>query len=339
MTPETSITDWIAAGAAVAACVATTVLAIIAWKQAAISDRQTAIIGKQTDIFERQAFYQGQQTTISKSQTEISKRQTDISGQQLAIIKGQETDRKNAAMSADLGITSIAEGENVLNMILENKGSGWAREIQVYLNGHTLSEYPPEICRLVPESVAQNEIGPRNKLNYFLEFPGATHPTNLRVDIKWVSDNGIRGTNLGFINPRQQLEVYKKEHLNVLGTPKIAAEVPKEMQVAEIKKQLLGYLDRYNAEWTAERKSDPYKIDNAKRILLTFGHELLEFRSKLSGLEASDTIISKLDELLVMTKTIQKQQIYADGGVSARKFWELGTDIFTQAKYAIESIQ
>jgi len=338
MTPEISTTDWIAAGAAVAACVATIVLAIIAWKQAAISDRQTAIIGKQTDIFERQAFYQGQQTTISKSQTEISKRQTDISDQQLAIIRDQEADRKNAAMSADLGITSTATGEKVLNMILENKGPGWAREIQVYINGYTLGEYPPEICRLAPGSVAQNEIGPRNKLDYFLEFPGESPPTNLRVDIKWVSDNGIRSTNLGFLNPRQQLEVYKKEHLNVPGTSEINAEIPKEIHVAAIKKQLLSYIDTYNAEWAAERTSKPLGILNGKHILLRFGDGLLPLRSQLYELGAGVTI-SKLDELLAMTRTIQKHIVYADGGVSYRKFWECGDVIFKQAKCAIESIQ
>jgi hypothetical protein len=57
-------------------------------------------------------------------------RQTNISDQQLAIIKEQETDRKNAAMRADLVIASRAEGENVLDLIIENKGSGWAREIK-----------------------------------------------------------------------------------------------------------------------------------------------------------------------------------------------------------------
>jgi hypothetical protein len=71
----------------------------------------------------------------------------------------------------------------------------------------------------VPGSVAQNEIGPRNKLAYFLEFPGVEPPTSLRVDIKWVSDNGIRSTNLGYINLRQQLEFYKKENLKTTSMP------------------------------------------------------------------------------------------------------------------------
>jgi len=140
------------------------------------------------------------------------KKQTDIYDQQLAIIRDQETDRRNAARRADLVIASKAEGDRVIDLILENKGPGWAREIQVYINGHLISQYPPEICRLLPGSAPQNEIGPGNKLDFLLEFPGENPPENLRIDSSWVSDNGMRNTNLGFIIPRQQLEAYRQEH-------------------------------------------------------------------------------------------------------------------------------
>ncbi|MDM7913234.1 MAG: hypothetical protein QUS09_09070, partial [Methanotrichaceae archaeon] len=205
-------TNWISAIAAALACLATFILAIIAWKQASISDRQRQILGEQAEIFRRQAGYQGQQTTISQRQAAIMERQTNISDQQLAIIKEQETDRKNAAMRADLVIASRAEGENVLDLIIENKGSGWAREIKIFIDGYPIGEYPPEVCRLLPESAAQTEIGPGNKLNYLLEFPGVPAPTNLRIDLSWISDNGIRSTNLGFVIPRQELDAYKQGH-------------------------------------------------------------------------------------------------------------------------------
>ena len=210
MATEIGYTDWISAIAAAFACIATFILAIIAWRQSTISSRQTTIIQRQTDIFERQAGYQGQQTTISKQQAGIMEKQTDIYDQQLAIIKDQEADRKNAAMRADLIIASRAEGDKVLDMIIENKGPGWAREIQVYIDGYPLQEYPSEICRLLPGSTAQNEIGPGNKLDFLLEFPGDNPPTNLRIDFSWISDNGMRNSNLGFIIPRQKLEAYKQ---------------------------------------------------------------------------------------------------------------------------------
>ena len=158
------------------------------------------------------------------------------------------------------------------------------------------------------------------------------------MDIKWVSDNGIRSTNLGFINPRLQLEVYKKEHLNVPGTSEIAAEIPKEIQVAAIKKQLVGHLGTYYAEWIAERNSDPLSIDEGKRILRRFGELLLEFRPRLQAL-ADGSSVSKFDGLLEMTKTIQKHEVYADGGISYREFWKEGDKILEQAKHAIEYIQ
>ncbi len=216
--------DLISAIAAVFACIASFILAFIAWRQSSISSRQTTIIQKQADIFERQAGYQGQQTTISKQQAEIMKRQTNIYDQQLAIIRDQEVDRKNAAMKADLVITSSAKGDKVIDLILDNKGPGWARDIQVYIDGYLLREYPSEICRLLPGSTAQNEIGPGNKLDYLLEFPGDSPPTNLRVDFSWVSDNGMRNTNLGFIIPRQQLEAYEQERHKPTG---VASNGPK----------------------------------------------------------------------------------------------------------------
>jgi hypothetical protein len=205
MLTEITATDWISAIATAFACLATFILAVIAWRQYNISDQQRKILSDHAEIFSRQAFYQGQQTTISQNQAEISK-------QQLTIIKDQEADRKNAAMRADLVVTSRAEGDNVLDLILENKGSGWAREIMIYIEGYSLEECPPEKCRLQPGTTAQTEIGPGNKLDYLLEFPGTTPPTNLRVDVKWVSDNGMRSTTLAFIIPRQRLEAYRREH-------------------------------------------------------------------------------------------------------------------------------
>lgn len=205
-------TDLISVIVAALACLATFILAIIAWKQASISDQQRRILDEQAEIFRRQAGYQGQQTTISKRQAEIMERQTEISDQQLTIIKEQETDRKNAALRADLVVASRVKGENVLDLIIENKGSGWAREIKIFINGYSIGEYPLEICRLLPGSAAQTEIGPGNQLDYLLEFPGVTAPTNLRIDLSWISDNGIHSSNLGFIVPRQELEAYKQEH-------------------------------------------------------------------------------------------------------------------------------
>jgi len=91
---EITITDWIAATAATAACIATFILAFIALKQSSISNRQTGILQDQADIFARQAGYQGQQTTISKRQVEIAEKQIEIARQQLDSINYQEKKRQ-----------------------------------------------------------------------------------------------------------------------------------------------------------------------------------------------------------------------------------------------------
>ena len=239
MAPEITTADWIIASASAAACIATVFLALFAWRQGSIMKKQTEIMGDQTtvqesqrnilhrqmqiqgeqrtimetqaEISKQQLIIQKQQTTLKEKQTNISQNQTEIAEQQLTIIKNQETDRKNAIKRADLVISSRAEDEKVLDLIVENRGSGWANEITVWINGNRLEEYPPEICRLLPGSATQHEIGPGNKLDYLLEFPGVP-PTNFRIDISWISENGIHSTNLGYIIPRQQLEAYRQEH-------------------------------------------------------------------------------------------------------------------------------
>jgi hypothetical protein len=97
-------------------------------------------------------------------------------------------------------------------------------------------------------------------------------------------------------------------------------------------------MDTFKADWTAEKMSHPNIIDDGKRILRNFGNGLLKFRSQLLGL-AEDSIISELDRLLAMTRTIQSHEVYMDGGVSYRQFWYDGDNIFEQAKSAIGLLQ
>jgi hypothetical protein len=211
MPPEIAVTDWILAGASVAACVATVFLAIFAWRQRSLMGKQTEIARDQVKVQESQRNILHRQMQIQGEQSAIMKRQTEISQQQLAIIKDQEADRKNAAKRADLVISSRVENEKVIDLIIKNNGPGWANEIRLYINGYPFEDCPPEICRPLPKSVVQHEIGPGNVLDNFLKFPEAP-PTNLRIDISWISENGMRNTNLAFINPHQQLEAYKQEH-------------------------------------------------------------------------------------------------------------------------------
>lgn len=111
-----------------------------------------------------------------------------------------------------------------------------------------------------------------------------------------------------------------------------------DLMLTELIDDLLGYWDKYNAEWMAERNSEPLSIDEGKLILRSFGEGLLKLRPRLQGL-VDGSSISKFDELLGMTKTIQKHQVYVDGGVSYRKFWDEGDKIIlVRAKYVINHI-
>jgi hypothetical protein len=118
---------------------------------------------------------------------------------------------------------------------------------------------------------------------------------------------------------------------------RVAKEVEIKDKVTSIKEELLLKQRTFRAEWEAERDSEPLNINVGKNILMRFGAELHEFRPSLDGI-VDDQSLSRMDKIFRMTKSIQKYLVHADGGLSFKKFWQEGNNIFEQAKFAIDGI-
>ncbi|HEV2148528.1 MAG TPA: hypothetical protein VGR37_14085 [Longimicrobiaceae bacterium] len=115
--------------------------------------------------------------------------------------------------------------------------------------------------------------------------------------------------------------------------PSRALEAPPEPDPLEEQRAAVGafqaqfetFLRRLNAEWVAERDSEPINTNEGKYILSRAADEVVHFRSMIthdrSGLSGT------LDEALKRLRSIQRHQVYLDGGQSFREFWEEGDRI------------
>ena len=76
---------------------------------------------------------------------------------------------------------------------------------------------------------------------------------------------------------------------------------------------------RLNAEWEAERDSDPMNTDDGKYILSRAADEIVHFKSMIVNEDLG--LADSLGEILKRLRSIQRHQTYMDGGVSFREFW------------------
>ncbi|MBA7670651.1 hypothetical protein ES703_78797 [subsurface metagenome] len=98
----------------------------------------------------------------------------------------------------------------------------------------------------------------------------------------------------------------------------------------EFKSDFEVFLRRIEAEWKAERDSEPYGIDEAKIILETACSEALSFRAQI--VEDEGIISGILDEAAKRLKSIQRHRLTMDGGRSMLDFFEKGTQIIELLK-------
>ena len=89
-----------------------------------------------------------------------------------------------------------------------------------------------------------------------------------------------------------------------------------------IKPKLLGReFDAIKARWLAERELGQPNLDDARWIL----SEVLDFLQRLRVEPKADPFQSEIDRLTLAVKSVQNMQIYLDGGVTYKQFWEDGT--------------
>lgn len=101
-----------------------------------------------------------------------------------------------------------------------------------------------------------------------------------------------------------------------------------EVKRSDLKRFLSEYqsfLRRIDAEWIAERDSDPYDTNDAKYILSRATDEIVRFKSMIQ--DDSLGVSEKFAECLRRLKALQRHQLFLDGGTSFREFWEEGNGI------------
>lgn len=119
----------------------------------------------------------------------------------------------------------------------------------------------------------------------------------------------------------------KSEDLQSIET-RAPVESEKDKQRAALKSfssEFKLFLRRANAEWSSERDSNPTSTDDAKFILGRIASELVEHRSRITG--DSGQITGILAEATTRLKTLQRHQVFLDGGRSFNAFWQEGDEV------------
>ena len=107
--------------------------------------------------------------------------------------------------------------------------------------------------------------------------------------------------------------------------PNNALESSKTHQLAEFISQFESFLRRIEAEWEAERDSNPYNTEDGKYILNSAADEVVHFKSMIR--EDSSGISQSFGEVLKKLRGLQRHQTYIDGGVSFKAFWDSGNEV------------
>lgn len=95
---------------------------------------------------------------------------------------------------------------------------------------------------------------------------------------------------------------------------------------------------RLEADWVAERDSDPNGIHDGKSILSRAADDLSSFLAEFGGIVA-DLDRREAKDLLRDIRMIQRHELFIDGGKSFREFWQQGDDIVNRALKLTESVR
>jgi hypothetical protein len=97
------------------------------------------------------------------------------------------------------------------------------------------------------------------------------------------------------------------------------------------KSQFDSFLRRFEADWAAERDTEPHGIDDGKYILRDASSEVLSFKSQIVK-DDGQGLTDILQDALKCLKELGRHELYIDGGVSYRTFWEKGNEVLASLK-------
>ena len=108
--------------------------------------------------------------------------------------------------------------------------------------------------------------------------------------------------------------------------------------VRMFKSQFESFLRRFEAEWSAERDTEPDGIDDGKYILRGASQEVLNLKAQITRDEGS-LLSGLLQDALKRLKELGRHELYLDGGASYREFWEKGDEVLEALKKVPELLE
>jgi len=170
-------------------------------------------------------------------------------------------------------------------------------------------------------------------------MPESIDPEQYKALVEYkngLSSSGLYSTYESLADFRDQLQRHFAAHMIDLITKFAGSEdrdeppnnVPESSQtqhLAEFISQFEAFLRRLEAEWEAERDSEPYNTEEGKFILDRAADEVVHFKSMIR--EDSSGISQAIGEVLKKLRGLQRHQTYMDGGVSFKVFWDSGDEV------------
>jgi hypothetical protein len=105
----------------------------------------------------------------------------------------------------------------------------------------------------------------------------------------------------------------------------------------QIRSQLEDFLRRFTFEWASERDSQPVAIDDGKFILIRAYDDVVNLRSMIVS-NPGGNITGPLDEVARELRALSRHQLFMDGGMSFRAFWDGGDAVIARLSALLETI-
>ena len=123
--------------------------------------------------------------------------------------------------------------------------------------------------------------------------------------------------------------------LAAYGKPSDSVRAPEESDdairaIRMFKSQFESFLRRFEADWAAERDTEPPAIDDGNTSCKPASSEILSFKSEIVKDDGGLTAI--LQDALKSLKVLARYELWLDGGISYREFWEKGNRVLENLK-------
>jgi hypothetical protein len=187
-------------------------------------------------------------------------------------------------------------------------------------------------------------------LLYFSSRPGPPADLNsaeyLRVQEfqKWCQENGLYDGYRSLDEFREKLDRHLNSKLRQLvGVGGYAP--PQQGSATETSSAGLKpfrdayqiFLRRFEVEWTAERDSQPYGVEDARIIVQRAASTLTTLQANFD-LSSFSEVQAKVTNLVTRLVVLQKHRVYMDGGISFRNFWTEGDQLLAEMKQFLASL-